>query len=134
MSRLCQSVGNVCTNARSVIPKYFSNITRLTVTNSEFKFEQVQEQTILDHLRKLDVKKATGLDDIPPRLLRDSAHVIAMPLTRIINMSLDQGVVPEDFKIAKVIPVFKKGKPEDMDNYTIGLSQYYLLSLKFWRE
>ena len=33
-------------------------------------------------------------------------------------MSLDQGVVPEDFKlIAKVIPVFKKGKPEDMDNY-----------------
>ena len=32
-------------------------------------------------------------------------------------MSLEQGIVPDDFKDAKVIPVFKSGKSEDLDNY-----------------
>ncbi|CAB3982840.1 Hypothetical predicted protein [Paramuricea clavata] len=82
-----------------------------------FKFEEVKEQFILNNLHKIDVKKAAGLDNIPPRLLKDSANVIARPLTKIINVSLEQGTVPDDFKLAKVIPVFKKGQPENMDNY-----------------
>ena len=54
---------------------------------------------------------------MPPRLLKDSAHVISSSLTKIVNMSLEQGIVPDDFKDAKVIPVFKKGKSKDLDNY-----------------
>jgi hypothetical protein len=37
-------------------------------------------------------------------------HVIARPLTKIINVSLEQVTVPDDFKLAKVIPVFKNGQ------------------------
>ena len=77
----------------------------------------MKEQFILNNLHKIDVKKAAGLDNIPPQLLKDSANVIARPLTKIINVSLKQGTVPDDFKLAKVIPVFKKGQPENMDNY-----------------
>ena len=77
----------------------------------------MKEQFILNNLHKIDVKKAAGLDNIPPRLLNDSANVIARPLTKIINVSLEQGTMPDDFKLAKVIPVFKKGQPENMDNY-----------------
>lgn len=71
----------------------------------------------IGQLQRIDVKEAEELDSIPLRLLRDSAHVVAAPLTRIINKSLVQGVVPDDFIVAKVIPVFKKGKPENMDNF-----------------
>ena len=43
--------------------------------------------------------------------------IIAAPLTRIINIPLRLGVVPNELKCAKVIPVFKKGEKRDMDNY-----------------
>ena len=44
-------------------------------------------------------------------------HFIVKPLTHIINLSLSMGIVPERIKIAKVIPVYKKGDPEVSDNY-----------------
>ena len=61
--------------------------------------------------------KAAGLDNIPPRLLKDTADIVATPLTIIINASLRQGRVPDDWKSARVIPLFKKGKMENLDNY-----------------
>ena len=114
VSRLHQSFSNLCNNIGNITSQCFFN--RLS-SGFAFKFEEVKEQFILNNLHKIDVKKAAGLDNIPPRLLKDSANVIARPLTKIINVSLEQGTVPDDFKLAKVIPVFKKGQPENMDNY-----------------
>jgi Reverse transcriptase (RNA-dependent DNA polymerase) len=50
-------------------------------------------------------------------LVKKSLPLIAEPLIHIFNLSLLQGVVPDKFKIAKVIPVFKSGNPQDMNNY-----------------
>ena len=58
-----------------------------------------------------------GLDNIPARLLIDSADNVPKPLAEIINCSLKSGRVPLDFKSARVIPLFKKGKVVEMDNY-----------------
>ena len=49
-----------------------------------------------------------GLDNIPARLLVDSADIVAKPLTEIINMSLHCGVVPTEWKAARAVPLFKK--------------------------
>ena len=65
----------------------------------------------------MKTSKAVGLDDIPPRLLKDAAHIVAKPLTDIINASLRQAKVPVDWKAARVIPLFKKGDVNNMDNY-----------------
>jgi len=59
----------------------------------------------------------TGLDNHPPGLLKDAAGVIAKPLTFIINSSLETGVVPTEWKMAKVIPIFKSGSMAEIDNY-----------------
>ena len=58
-----------------------------------------------------------GLDNIPARLLIGSADNVPKPLAEIINCSLKSGLVPLDFKSARVIPLFKKGKVVEMDNY-----------------
>ena len=62
--------------------------------------------------------KATGLDNIPARLLiADSAEIIAAPIALLINTSLTSGQVPAEWKAARVVRLFKSGKVVDMDNY-----------------
>ena len=68
-------------------------------------------------LLRLKAGKAVGLDNIPARLLKDAADTVIKPITIILNASLQSGRVSDDWKAARVIPLFKKGKAEDMDNY-----------------
>ncbi len=63
------------------------------------------------------MSKSTGLDDIPARLLRDAADIIAPTIRFIVNLSLENGIFPSDMKLAKIIPLFKKGNRCDPGNY-----------------
>ena len=68
-------------------------------------------------LRTLDVNKATGPDGISPRLLKETAHQIAPSLSTLFNRSLDSGSLPEEWKLANIITVFKKGDKSFVENY-----------------
>ena len=64
-------------------------------------------------LRGLKPGEAVGLDNIPARLLIDSSDNVGKPLTAIINSSLQSGVVPSEWKAARVnasSPCSKKAK------------------------
>ena len=93
------------------------HISVFTHRNPPFWFEAVSVAFVRAQLRRLKVGKAVGLDNIPARLLKDTAEAVAKPLKIIINASLQSGRVPDDSMAARVIPLFKKGKAEDMDNY-----------------
>ena len=43
--------------------------------------------------------------------------MIITPLHHLINLSLETGYVPREFKIAKVVPVFKSGDKHNYNNY-----------------
>ena len=62
-------------------------------------------------------RKATGLDKIPCKLLKIAADIVASSLTSIFNQSISVGIFPIDWKLARVSPVFKKGKKSDLNNY-----------------
>ena len=51
--------------------------------------------------------KSTGDDGISMQLLKQLCQSCSSPIAMIINMSLDQGIVPDAMKLAKVIPIFK---------------------------
>ena len=55
--------------------------------------------------------------EVPVNFTCTVQDIVATPLTIIINASLRQGRVPDDWKSARVIPLFKKCKTEDLDNY-----------------
>ena len=59
------------------------------------------------------------LDCIPTKLLKSCADILSAPLTTLINLSLQDGVFPDTFKLAHLKPLLKKhGLPsEDMNNY-----------------
>ena len=54
---------------------------------------------------------------ISSKLMKLSINNTALPLTHIINLSLSNGIVPNDLKIAKVIPIFKTGDRTQFNNY-----------------
>jgi len=68
-------------------------------------------------ITKLNNSKSPGYDNIGPSLIKDVSVVILDPLVHIFNLSLLNGCVPDKLKIAKVIPVFKKGDRSQPTNY-----------------
>ena len=60
-------------------------------------------------ISKLDIKKACGYDHITNRIIKATAYIVAPFLTRLFNDCIQQGVFPDAYKIAQVIPLFKKG-------------------------
>ena len=57
------------------------------------------------------------MDEISPTFLKDGAEVLTNPICDIINLSIKLSIFPDKFKIAKLIPLFKKGSNTDPKNY-----------------
>ena len=72
---------------------------------------------ILRRLQTLDTNKLPGPDNLHPRLLKETAAIIAEQLRSIFQTSLTSRELPADRKIANITPVFKKGKFSKPENY-----------------
>lgn len=68
-------------------------------------------------LNQLSANEASGLDNIPAKLIKIYAPIISSSLCKLFNLSLSTGVFPDDWKIAKVIPVHKGNAKNDPNNY-----------------
>ncbi|XP_064032416.1 uncharacterized protein LOC135192961 [Pogoniulus pusillus] len=77
----------------------------------------IHEEAVRDLLSHLDPHKSMGPDGIHPRVLRELAAELAKPLSIIYQQSWLTGEVPEDWKMANVIPIHKKGRKEEPENY-----------------
>ena len=53
----------------------------------------------------------------PRRLIRECADLISPYISTILNCCLTTGIFPDDWKLAKVTPIFKQGDKSDMNNY-----------------
>ena len=90
----------------------------LCATTKEFIFEKTTTDHILSLLSKLCKSKATELDKISAKLLKECPDLIAESLTLIFNQSLSTGIFPDEWKSARVTPLYKNsGKRHDPTNY-----------------
>ena len=99
-------------NGNKTVHSYLKN--KIAVT---FDFDMTTQEDVKKVIKKLSPKHSTGLDNISTVLLKRIVPVILAPLTLIINQSLCTGIFPDRLKIAKVVPLFKKGDPHTLDNY-----------------
>ena len=86
------------------------------ISNSIF-FDAVLETDVLDLVKNLASKNSAGHDGISNSCLKQIIPDIVKPLTHIFNLSLCSGVVPQKMKLAKVVPIFKKGDALLVNNY-----------------
>ena len=70
----------------------------VTPATGIFKFNEISLDDVFRLLFDIKCSKASGLDKISERLIKDSAKVIAPSLIIIFNCSLSTGVFPEDWK------------------------------------
>jgi hypothetical protein len=82
-----------------------------------FILKHVGANFVYKELCNLNVTKSTGLNGIPARFLKDAAPIIKIPITFLINQSISEETVPDELKIAKVKPLFKKGDRLNPENY-----------------
>ncbi|XP_069777653.1 DNA repair-scaffolding protein isoform X2 [Narcine bancroftii] len=70
---------------------------------------EFKEKEVVAALQQIKVDKSPELDMIFPRTLREMSVEIAGPLADLFKISLVTGEVPEDWRVAHVVPMFKKG-------------------------
>ena len=67
-------------------------------------------------IRDMKDNKSPGVDGIPPKLLLEIVEQISIPLATVFNLSLEEGIVPLEWKEANIIPLFKKGSRNKSEN------------------
>ena len=86
-------------------------------TNSSILNLQITEDMVKTKLQALNPNKSVGPDNIHPQLLAELTDHIASPIAFLFNETLIRGSLPNDWKLANVSPIFKKGPKNRAENY-----------------
>ena len=74
-------------------------------------------QEVASELKRLKTNKSSSDDQIPMRFITIAADVISPYLSFLIDFMFSNGLFPSILKIAKVIPIFKSGEKQTVNNY-----------------
>ena len=77
----------------------------------------LSRREIKEELKNLDARKANGPDEISNWVLKECAEELSKGLQIIFQNSLDQGKLPEIWKKANIVPLYKKGNRQCPLNY-----------------
>ena len=75
------------------------------------------EKKVLEVLQFIEISKATGIDKISGRFLKDGANIMAKLIAKICNMPISSELFPRDCKIAKLDLLYKKGSKTNPENF-----------------
>ena len=131
---LKDSIGRIITDDReaaNILNEYFSSVfttedcAHIPVPGKLFQKNieeglisvEITEEMVSEKLQKININKCPGVDEIHPKMLLELKAYLVKPLTSIFKTSLEQGIVPLDWKDAGIVPLFKKGKRDDPKNY-----------------
>ncbi len=93
------------------------HIDQTDLVEENFSFSQIEQSFVEKQLSTLCAAKATGIDSVNARLLKAAAPITAPSITHMLNVSINRGSVPDEWKRAKVTSVYKDGSHEDPSNY-----------------
>ena len=112
-----------------ILNKYFSTVyTEETLEDIREPREVVTDEHMLKEvelsvgavtkkIKGLKAEKSSGKDNIHPAVIKNLKGSVAYPLSLIFRKSFETGELPEDWKVANVTPIFKKGSKRLASNY-----------------
>ena len=128
------SAGNIITQGvlkTQELNMHFSSVFTRKDTSSlpvpETKFEGSEEErlgqlvvtpeVVANKINNMKENKSPGVNGIAPKILKETVEQICTPLAHVFNMSLQEGIVPFEWKEANIIPLFKKRSRNKSVNY-----------------
>ena len=91
-------------------------LTNLTQNANSIFLNPVIPDELIKLLSQLN-KSASGYDDFQPLIVKQCKDIILDPLLHIYNQSFQKGIFPEQLKVAKVTPIYKKESTHLFTNY-----------------
>ena len=99
--------------------KYYKNI---NLDGKSFSFRPTTPASVLKLLQEINLAKSAGIDNMAGKFLKEGASALASPITDLCNLSILLSSFPDDCKIAKLKPLYKKEAKTKPKN--IGPSLY----------
>jgi len=113
---------------------YFTNISstllaKIPASNKDFHhylksappdslfFHPCTPAEIINTCNELQQKQSVGYDNISSSVIKNSISNLAYILAELVNCSMSNGIVPDELKIAKVVPIYKTGDTNVFSNY-----------------
>ena len=78
----------------------------------------ITEENVGKVMTGLKIKNCEGFDRIPLRILNEGAEYLIGPMTKLMQMIYNSKKVPDQWRIAKVIPTHKNGPKDNVENYS----------------
>ena len=89
----------------------------LNTENQKFSFLPISEDESLKLLTDINPEKVAGIDSLSRRFLKDGAVILALPISKLCNLSTKRSKFPLDCKIVKLKLLYKKGLKTYPKNY-----------------
>ena len=104
--------GSVFQTSPDAPPDHAYGPTPLPISTPSFSVDEV-----ISILKRTNISSAQPPNDIPSQVLKHCAHALAPSLAILFNVSIARSVVPSPWKVANVVPIFKKGDKHNVCNY-----------------
>ena len=114
--------------AETLNEQYFDTFTKEDMTNipdiepkplltEPLKDININRERVQKVIRNLKVNKSPGIDGFHPRVLKELEEVISLPITIIYKKSIEESILPSQWKEAEITPIFKKDERHLPKNY-----------------
>ena len=131
---LKDSANNIISDSKAMadlLNNYFSsvftveNLSQIPNASSLFDFSDsealseiyVNEKLVEEKLAKINTGKSQGPDEVNPKLLMELRGELCKRLASLFNLSIQSGVIHQDWRDASVAPLHKKGSKSKPENY-----------------
>ena len=120
-------IGNQCAASIGPASKQFNEYLIGNCSKSLF-LHPTDKRDVIRIINELKPKHSCGHDGLSSKLVKDLKNEIALPLSIMINTSIENGHVPGTMKLAKVIPIYKSKDKQMLNNYYRPISQLPIFS------
>ena len=105
--QLSQNMPSPSFNPISVVP---------TCNHAPLVFDACSPNECASIIRNLKNTKQ-GFNSVPIKYLKANSDILSVVFSNCINSCINEGYFPDTLKVAKIIPILKKGDPRIMSNY-----------------
>lgn len=104
---------SMATTLGQKLPPASDELSLATCLTNSFAMFDIDVKEIQHVVSCMTSNKSVGIDGITPRMIKENVHILGPILCHLFNHAV-KSIYPSSLKIAKVVPIYKKGTPRTL--------------------